>query len=288
MLNRRSCLLAAAAWPAGVTSWTGKTALRYLEAPGHDAFNSFAIGLLGAAIQRAALPCALEGVRYIPMTQGRMELELRQERASLDIMWAMTSQSREQSLCPIRIPLDRGLLGWRVALIRKSDLPRWKTAPNREELARRHAGQGLHWPDIEIMRANDLRVEAAADNRALCEMLIAGRIDYFPRSVLEARDDLNRLGQDQLTIAPGFALHYPAASYAFLSPHHEHWVAPLAKALDALVTNGTLRQRFRRSFQDEIDALCLADRKIITLRNPLLPGGTPLNRTEYWWNPAEA
>lgn len=38
----------------------------------------------------------------------------------LDVTWAVTSREREAALLPVRIPLDKGLSGWRIALVRRS------------------------------------------------------------------------------------------------------------------------------------------------------------------------
>ena len=47
------------------------------------------------------------------------------------------------------------------------------------------AGQGADWPDTDILKASGLPVEATMLYDDLFTKLIAGRIDYFPRSLLE-------------------------------------------------------------------------------------------------------
>jgi len=287
MPDRRQCLIASL---AALGAGSGRSAvaapvLRYMESAGADLFNSYAATLLGQALQRAGLPHRLEAEPFSPMSQGRMELELNRSDSRLDVMWAMTSRTREQQLLPLRIPLDRGLLGWRVALIRKDDLPRWQKPLDRAELARRRAGQGLHWPDVDILRANGFRVDTVVDGPGIFEMLSAGRIDYFPRSVLEALDELQSFAARDLMVAPNFVLRYPTASYAFLGRPHADLVAPLTRALDALAQDGSLPRLFRQHFQPHLDKLGIAERRIIALDNPLLPPGTPLHRPELWWQP---
>lgn len=287
MLGRRQCLIASlAALGCGkARSATAAPVLRYMESAGADLFNTYAVALLGMALQRAGLPHRLKAQPFDPMSQGRMELELNRSNSPLDVMWTMTSRARERQLHALRIPLDRGLLGWRVALIRKTDLPRWQKPLSREELASRRAGQGLHWPDVEILRANGFRVDTVVDGRGLFEMLHAGRIDYFPRSVLEALDELQNFAAQDLMVAPGFVLRYPAASYAFLGEPHADLVAPLTRSLNSLAQDGTLARLFRQHFQPHLDKLGIAERHIISLDNPLLPPETPLQRPELWWQP---
>ena len=283
MLTRRQCLAASAALGVSMRSPAQAPVLRHLEVQPHDDFGRYVVELMGLALQRSGLPHRLEAMPSFQISQGRVELELAGERSRLDMVWSMTSRSREQAILPLRIPLDRGLLGWRVALIRREDQAQWLKAPTLAELALRRAGQGMHWPDSEILRANGLDVVTALGARQLLDMLHKRRIDYFPRSVLEVQGELDSNSELQLTVAPGFVLRYPAASYVFLSPRLKELATPLTRALEALVHDGSLDRVFRRHFQPRLAALELAQRKIIPLKNPLLPPETPLHKPELWW-----
>lgn len=288
MPSRRQWLIATAATAlsAHARGETQTEVLRYLKAPRSDLFSRYAIELLGLALRRAGLRHRLQAVVGDWMTQGRMELEMARPQSQLDIMWAMTDRSREQALCPVKVPLDRGLLGWRVALIRRDKLALWQTPPTRAELAQRHAGQGLRWPDVEILRANGFQVDTAIDTRNLLQMLRAGRLDYFPRSVLEAQDEVQAYSALQLAIAPRLVIRYPAASYAFLSPQHSKLAVPLTQALESLALDGTLARLFHSYFHRHLESLNLPERHVIDLENPLLPPETPLQRPEFWWHPS--
>lgn len=285
MLNRRQCLAASAAWGVSSRSRAQAPALRHLEVRDHDGFGRYVIELMELALQRSGLPHRLQAMPSFQISQGRVELELSGERSELDMVWSMTSRSREQAIVPLRVPLDRGLLGWRVALIRSEDLNQWQKVPSLAELSIRRAGQGQHWPDAEILRANGLEVVTALGARQLLDMLHKRRIDYFPRSVLEVQGELDTNRPLQLTVAPGFVLRYPAASYVFLSTRLRDLAAPLTRALESLVHDGSLDRVFRRHFQARLAVLELAQRQVFSLKNPLLPAGTPLNKPEFWWQP---
>lgn len=257
--------------------------LRHMEVQPADDYGRYVVELMGLALKRSGLPHRLEAMPSFQISQGRVELELGQETSRLDLVWSMTSRSREQAIVPLRVPLDRGLLGWRVALIRREDLPIWLKPPSLAALALRRAGQGLHWPDTEILRANGLEVVTALSGKQLLDMLHRRRIDYFPRSVLEVQGELESYAPLNLVVAPGFVLRYPAASYAFLSYRLRELAVPLTRALEALVHDGSLDRLFRRHFQARLSALKLAQRQVIELKNPLLPAETPLHRPEFWW-----
>ena len=71
-----------------------------------------------------------------------------------DLIWMMTSEKREYQLRPVRVPLFKGLLGYRVAAINTADLPVFANLDTVEELKLLVAGQGIDWPDTEILNVN--------------------------------------------------------------------------------------------------------------------------------------
>ena len=188
--DRRAFLVGALVWSSFAAQGAQRRNLRYVEALPFDLFGRYALAVLGEALGRLPQSYRLQAVPNFEVTQGRIELEVERPGGPLDIMSSMTSREREQRLLPIRVPLDRGLLGWRVAVIRRADLPKWREPMTLERLKSLRAGQGLHWPDVDILRSNGLEVSTAASTGNLFEMLRKGRIDYFPRSVLEVIDEL--------------------------------------------------------------------------------------------------
>ena len=91
--------------------------MRYPRAPAGDEFRPlYPLALLQLALDKAASDLRLEPSDY-HMEQQRALLSLERGEA-VDVVWTMTSIEREQRLLPVRIPLDKGLYGWRIALLR--------------------------------------------------------------------------------------------------------------------------------------------------------------------------
>ncbi|MCJ8299139.1 MAG: hypothetical protein MJK13_09435, partial [Pseudomonadales bacterium] len=85
-----------------------------------DASHSYFIGLLELVLEKTAAQYGpAEVVFSMQMEQGRAFVEL-EKNAGLDVYWAGTSILREQRLKAIRIPLVKGMLGFRQFVIRKS------------------------------------------------------------------------------------------------------------------------------------------------------------------------
>jgi hypothetical protein len=222
----------------------------------------------------------------LEMAQGRTLVELATGTSPIDLMWTVTDRERESSgLLPVRIPIDRGLMGWRLLLVRRSELPHWARVRSLKDLAEHLAGQGHDWPDTTILRANGLRVGTSSGYDALFRMLAAGRIDYFPRSILEIDAELAGGRHPELAIAPGLMLHYPTAAYLFVSPRRPDLAADLKAGLEAAVADGSFQRLHREQYGAVIRAHPVPRGGVLKLSNPLLPPETPLRRRELWLQP---
>ena len=153
-----------------------------------DDRDRYPVQLLTLALRKAHSSYELKP-HPVFMLQVRAMREVEQ-RSGLDVVWTMTSKEREQALLPIRIPIDRGLLGWRLLLVRPAMTARFAEVTSLAELRALRGGQGADWPDTSILRDAGLTVDESARYGDLFQKLAAGRIDYFPRSVQEIWGEL--------------------------------------------------------------------------------------------------
>ena len=66
------------------------------------------------------------------------------------------------------------------------------------ELKKLSACQGMHWPDSDILEQAGFKVMRAVKFESMYEMLLAGRCDYFPRSVAEGYAEVESIAPDRL------------------------------------------------------------------------------------------
>lgn len=243
--------------------------------------------LILLALERAGVNGDVQLVN-LEMYQNRSLVELARGNSPIDVMWTMTDRERESSgVLPVRIPIDRGLMGWRVLLVRRGDLARWAQLRSLQELRQRVAGQGHDWPDTAILRANGLQVSTSSGYEALFRMLSQGRFDYFPRAVFEVDAELADKRHAGLAVAPNLMLHYPAAAYLFVSPRRPELAELLRIGLEKAVADGTLQQLHHAHFDAVMKAHPVSRDRVLRLQNPLLPPETPLQRRELWLQPGE-
>lgn len=146
-----------------------------------------------------------------PVSQSRAQQSLEHNDGSVQLMWGMTSREREQKLLPIRIPIDKGLIGWRVALVREEDRHWLKSVRSLADLRPMRFGQHSDWSDTDILRDNGLQIVTSQNYANLFRMLDAGRFDLFPREVVVAWSEQARATEQglKLVVDEHVVLHYP-------------------------------------------------------------------------------
>jgi hypothetical protein len=236
--------------------------------------------LLELVLQRAYITYRVE-LNPVRMQQGRAIVRLKTNEG-IDVLSTMTSIEREQEMHPIRIPIDKGLIGWRLLLINKTHAPRFTALTTLDDLKKLTAGQGNDWPDMRIMRANGLNVYGTTNYDSLFNMLESERIDYFPRSVIEIWAELDNYPQ-RLMVEPSIVLHYPAALYFFVRKGNTRLATDISEGLEKMIADGSFEKLFQDYYGDMIRRAGIKDRRVFELANPLAPGTMPVARKNLWF-----
>jgi len=188
----------------------------------------------------------------------------------LDVLWSMTSREREDVMQAIEFPLIKGLMGQRVFLIREGEQGRFDGKHDIDSLQRLRAGQGSHWPDTHVLRANQIPVITSTTYELLFPMLKAGRFDYFPRGLHEVSSELAH--HPELVLEQGLMLEYPAPMYFFVRPGNDRLAGRLLEGLQRAQKDGS----FDRYFDSHpvtaqvFELVTRNQRRVIHLHNPLL------------------
>ncbi|BFM09886.1 transporter substrate-binding domain-containing protein [Simiduia litorea] len=220
------------------------------------------------------------GAEDVPKARNFLNLSTNH---GVDVVWSMTSVERETEHLAIKIPLNRGLMGYRVALVRRAEPDILAGVSNLEQLKQFTAGQMYVWSDTKILTSQGLVVVPGSNYDTLFRMLVAGRFDFFPRSVTEVSQELALHAAMGISLDQHLLIRYPAAMYFFVNKQDTKLAADIERGLEMLLTSGEFMQRFDRYYGDVIRELHLESRTPIDLNNPYLPEDTPLCRRELWW-----
>jgi hypothetical protein len=274
-----SSLLGLCSLPLGAATYT------YLRPEwGDTGRDPYGVAVLKLAFAKAGV-CHSLVYSEQHMKQARAVVELERDSGKLDIMITMTSPEREASLLGVPVPLTKGMLGWRIALVRKDRLQQFAGVRSAEQLKKFVAGQGHDWPDTAILRANGLPVEVSSTYPGMFRMLEAGRIDYFPRAVQQVFDE--RETYPALAVEPHIALRYPTDAYFFVNPRNKRLAEEVRRGLEAAQADGSFDRLFYSYFAAQIAAADLARRRIIDLPNPQRAPSLPAAQSRQWFSLAE-
>ncbi|QJB56902.1 hypothetical protein [Pseudodesulfovibrio sp. zrk46] len=260
-------------------------------ASGGDTRFDYHLSLLREALNRTVPeygPFELHPSSLV-MNQLRQFDLLERGTPGLDVSIKPTSVKWEQLLTPVRIPLGKGLLGWRILLIRKSKQGAFAQVENIDDLKAYKAGQGFSWSDVEILRHNGLTVVEGTMYEGLFRMLLSDRFQFFPRGVGEALVEWDERHEElpQLHVEETLLLHYPFARYFWTGNSERGRLLNerIYKGLDSMIRDGSFDTMFQNHYGESIRRAGLSDRKLIRLVNPNIPVSTPIDRKELWFNP---
>jgi len=218
----------------------------------------------------------------IDMLQARTSIML-QRNELIDLTWRMTSQSLEEKLQAIYFPILKGMMGYRIFIIRKNQQYLFSENTSLTDLKRIELGQGHNWPDSDILLENGFKV-IRGNSTFLINMLKKERFTYYPRALHEPWLEIKN--EAQLTVEKNLMLHYPAPVFFFINKQNKRLQQRLSSGLAKLFSSGQFEQFF---LGHEITSGILAKamvnkRTTFTLHNPLLSEKTKalLADTHLW------
>ena len=223
---------------------------------------------------------------------ARLLEEVSDDSASVNVLSRapMISEKEQETLLPIRIPLEKGLLGYRVAIVRKKDLAALAAVNSLDELRKFRIGQGARWVDKTVLAKAGFTVVGGYYAPGLRRMLNEERFDMFPRAVWEAPPELAEVEKDMpdLTIEPTMAIHYPFARYLWFSKKGDGPAKAkrVETGLRRMIADGSFDRLFTEYYGPFIESTGLRKRRIFNIDNALLPPDTPINEKSLWFDPA--
>lgn len=248
-----------------------------------DTRYEYPLALLRLALDKTSVRYQLKP-SATAMRQAR-SLKRLEENLEVNVFWSMTDAVREEQLRPIRIPIDKGLIGWRMFLAPKGS-PFLTTRVERlSDLLNYEPVQGIAWPDTKILQANGFNVATARDYTEAEQMVSAGLADFFPRSVIEIEAEMQNDPESNLVLRRDLALQYPSAMYFFVNKRNITLANLIETGLERAIADGSFDALFEAHFGETIAAMNLRDVRYFTLANPLLPKLTPTSRKELWYKP---
>jgi hypothetical protein len=246
--------------------------------------------VLEAALERTRKSHGDYRLAALPsMPMSRQQYELTHDHSTITVAAFNSNAERAGWMLPVRIPIDAGLLSYRVLLIREKDQPEFDRIKSLDDLKSLRFGLMPWWDDARIMRTAGATVVDGDSFDGLFHMLSANRFDALSRGVSEVMRDLERMRPQhpELAVEKHLLLHYPLPVYFWFSPDEEGRAraARVSAGLTEMAADGTLKAMILTRYADDLAALHLSKRQVIEIPNPLLDGQDPLNQPSTSYRP---
>lgn len=239
----------------------------------------FGLKVLTLALSKLQYPFEIQTPHTQNVNEKRGEYQVIE--GQLDLQWMSTTKARGKDMFPIRIPLYRGLLGLRLLLAKKERHSQLSKIETIDDLRKYVGGHGRHWGDLPVYQTNNLPVVTNVNYLKLFRLLIGNRFDYFHRGLNEIWDEQQRYS-DQLSIADNIMLFYPHPVYFFVTKSRPLLAKQIEEGLQIAIQDGSYRKLFLQNFGKIIQQGNLDTRKLIVLKNPVIPKDTKPFDTSWW------
>ena len=107
---------------------------------------------------------------------------------------------------------------------------------------------------------------------------------YFPRSILEAWQEVDELAQD-LAVDPYILLYYPQPYYFMVSKNNPELAKAIEQGMEKSIDDGRFDQLFFHTFTSKIRRAKTNNRTLLETQNPFIKGDKNIDNPRYWIKP---
>lgn len=226
---------------------------------------------------------------FADVTRQRLATYLADGSSYVDVIWTGTNIEREESMLPVRIPLLKGLKGYRLLIINKEREKDFDKITNINDLKKLVGIQGVDWPDKDILLASGFKIETNPNYNGMFLMVHNNRVDYFPRAINEPFDELKLRPDLNLTIAKKIMIYYPLPNYFFVNTKKAELRNRIEEGLNIAIKDGSFDKLFYNhpSNKEVFQKVDFKNVKIFNIENPYLTEETKrvMNDKKYIFNP---
>jgi hypothetical protein len=195
------------------------------------------------------------------------------EGADILVTVAGNVKFKDKEKSVIHQPLTKGLLGYRLLLVRDESLTKFAQIKQPQQLQSLSIGIPHTWADADLFRHNRYRVIEQGSLDDLFMLLNNGTFDYVALGVNEIEEIFKHraIPIGGISIEPSLMLYYPFPLVFYVNPHKPVLAERIDKGLKLIGLSGEHEALFSQHHGNVAQRLNLRNRQIFTLTNPMLP-----------------
>ena len=226
--------------------------------------------------------------RSSPMEYAQAIASLRKADGRVTVLNAASSIENDSHLLAVHFPVLKGLLGYRMCLIRKGDQARFDDVVTAHDFQTRglRVCQGGSWPDTAILKRNGLPLLTSDTYTEMFGELSRGHCDCFLRGAQEIIPEY-QARHNAFDIESSFAIYYAEPGFFYVNKNHPELATRIELGLLRALDDGSYAKLFQELMGTSLKQLDISHRKIIRLANP---NASPINRStqsvgSLWYKP---
>ena len=239
---------------------------------------SYALSLVELALKESGQNYILKPTEE-EMSQTRAAREL--ELGNIGFIWTGTSAEYEQRFRAVRVPVLRGLDGYRICIINPGRQPAFSAVKTLADLQLLTIGQDPGWSDVKILEAAGLKVVTAPYD-SLFNMVERERFDCFLRGAHEAPGEVAK--HPGLAVENEILIVYPFTSFFFVNKNNAALAEALETGLKKAYEDGSFMAHFKShpAIKAIFEQAQIAQRRRFDIPNPFLTEETKSIPDQYW------
>lgn len=201
----------------------------------------------------------------------------------------LTTPEREAQSIAVKIPIDKGLLNYRLLLVNQDQVQKFSHIKDLNDLKKFNVGLLSDWVTARIVHSHHFNSIDIPSYEGLFRLLAANKYDYTIRGVNEIYSEIDIYSpqNNNLTVLPGIALYINSPAYVFVSKNYPRLAQRIERGFELMHQDGSFDLILMKWFKKYLDTAQLDQRLVIHIDNPFLPEGTPIENKAYWYSIAK-
>lgn len=223
-----------------------------------------------------------------PMNTVRSIFSLTTNRYENFIVELSYQDSLEGSnqLIYIPIPVDLGIVGYRVCFVGSESKNTIENIKNISELKNYSIAQGASWADSEILKYNGLNVTEVNNYLSIFNMIANNRVPLFCRGANELKFEYESNRALGLQYNESFSLFYSLPRFYHLNKNNIAAKDRIEMGINLAYADGSMKKLWDKHFLKSVEFLNMKSRIIFKLENPFIKT-LPDGYEKYFYNPTE-
>lgn len=200
------------------------------------------------------------------MERGRMEAEL-EKGTLINVLMLPKNAEYDKRFLKVRHNLDKGLLGYRVALVHQDNLNLFQSVETLKQLRELTVCASRKWSITKLFRSNSLPTLEQSEFRHNFLHLNLKHCDYLSRGLSEVLLEYSEYADEFKSIAidPYITISSDQGYYLYVSPRHPDLHAALELGFEKANKDGSFERLFQQYYGATLTSLNFHERRVIKL-----------------------